>query len=92
MSKITEKAARCERLLKDEDLQQAFQDVRDALHQQFEQTSVTDGSKCLDIRRMLHLLDSVKANIVRAIEDGKVEKAREEGNVEYLGDLWKKQA
>ena len=82
------KATRCEKLLNDPDLKQAFQDVRDALHQRFEKTSVSDGDTLLDIRKMLHLLDSVKANLTAAIEDGKLEEFRmEQQKKAHLGEL-----
>lgn len=93
MSEVIDKATRCERLLKDEDLQQAFQDVRDALHQRFERTSVTDGDTLLDIRKMLHLLDSVWANLSTAVENGKLEEFRlKQSKISYLGDLWQKKS
>ena len=82
------RAARCAKLLEDPDLKRAFQDVRDALHQRFEKTSVSDGDTLLDIRKMLHLLDSVKANLVSAIEDGKLEEFHvEQQKKRHLGEL-----
>jgi hypothetical protein len=76
--------------MEDADLIQAFQDVRDALHGKFEQTLVNDGDTLLDIRKMLHLLDSVWANLERAVEDGQLEEANieevERYKVASLGD------
>ena len=87
MSEVTDKAQRVQRLLEDENLIQAFQDVRGALHGKFEQTPVDDGDTLLDIRKMLHLLDSVWANLERAVEDGQLEEANiEQGKVRILGD------
>ena len=90
MSEVTDKALRVQRLMEDENLIQAFQDVRDALHGKFEQTLVNDGDTLLDIRKMLHLLDSVWANLERAVEDGQLEQVNideaEKYKVASLGD------
>ncbi len=71
------KSDRIQRLLNDEDLQQAFKDVKDALYQAFCNTSPSDGETLQDIRKRLHLLDSVEANLRVAIEDGHLEEFRE---------------
>jgi hypothetical protein len=90
MSEAINRATRVQRLMEDADLIQAFQDVRDALHGKFEQTLVNDGDTLLDIRKMLHLLDSVWANLERAVEDGQLEEANieevERYKVASLGD------
>jgi len=90
LSEAINKATRVQRLLEDENLIQAFQDVRSALHGKFEQTLVNDGDTLLDIRKMLHLLDSVWANLERAVEDGQLEQANIEEAEKYrvgsLGD------
>jgi len=89
LSEITHKADQCNRLVTDPYLKQAFKDVRDALHQRFEQASVSDGDTLLDIRKMLHLLDSVWANLERAVSDGKLEQYRmeQEAKGSFLGEL-----
>jgi len=87
VSEIIDKATRCHRLLQDDDLTEAFQGVRDALFRKFEETSVSDGDTLLDIRKMLHLLDSVRANLEAAVEAGKIEEYElEQGKVSFLGD------
>jgi len=68
---MTTKSDRIQRLVEDEDLKQAFQDVRDALHYKFATAPIDDAQGMTDIRKMLHLLDSVEANLQQAIEDGK---------------------
>lgn len=88
---MTQKSDRIQRLLDDPDLKQAFQDVRDALHQKFATTSTTDADSMVDIRKRLHLLDSVEANLRRAISDGKLLDFRAEQKPQGLRDkLWTK--
>ena len=84
------KGDRCKRLLDDPDLQQAFQDVRDAIHQRFEQVPVDDGASLIQLRQRLHILDSVWANLERAVQDGKLEVANldAENKVKFLGDMY----
>jgi hypothetical protein len=94
MSKVTAKAARCKKLIEDGDLKQAFADVRDALHRQFDQIKPTDLDAMVRIKERLHLLTSVEGNLMRAIQDGKLEefKAEEEERLPFLGDieLWRR--
>lgn len=94
MSEITAKADRCQRLLNDPDLQQAFEDVRQAILQGFSETPPSKTEQLVLWRERLHLLDSVKANLERAIEDGFIERfhAKEQERPPYLGDLlkWRK--
>lgn len=91
MSETIDKGIRAQRLLDDPDLKQAFQDVRDALLKQFSNTSTTDADTMLEIRNRLHLLDSVEANLYRAIEDGHLEafQIEEQKRPPFLGDLVK---
>ena len=86
---MTEKSDRITRLVEDEDLKQAFQDVRDALHHKFATAPLDDREGMADIRRHLHLLDSVEANLHRAIRDGKLEDFRDNENekMPMLGDI-----
>ena len=90
---MTAKADRIKRLVDDQDLKQAFQDVRDALHYKFATAPLEDSKGMTDIRNMLHLLDSVEANLKQAIEDGQLEdfRAKEDELPPYLGDIkkWK---
>lgn len=93
MTDIQAKADRCKRLMEDPDLKQAFQDVRNALLRKFEECSTTDADSMVDIRKRLHLLDSVEANLRQAIEDGQLEDFNvSEQQRQWLGDLWKKRA
>ena len=75
---MTAKSDRVARLLEDPDLKQAFTDVRDALHQAFANTPTDDAEALVNIRKYLHLIDSVEANLIRAIEDGHLEDFRAE--------------
>lgn len=94
MTDIQSKAERCKRLLDDPDLKQAFQDVREALHQAFANAKVSDTESLVDIRKRLHLLDSVEANLYQAVQDGQLESFRvaEQERPPFLGDLnkWRK--
>lgn len=90
---MTQKSDRVQRLLDDPDLKQAFQDVRDALHRKFEETATNDADSMVDIRKRLHLLDSVEANLRLAISDGKLLDFRAEQKPQGLREmLWKKQS
>jgi hypothetical protein len=87
MTEITAKADQCQRLVNDPHLKQAFSDVRDAIHQQFEQASVTDTETLVGLKHKLNLLDSVWANLQRAIDDGKLETWNDEqAKISYLGE------
>tara|TARA_R100001443_G_C3277023_1_gene159440 strand:- start:92 stop:376 length:285 start_codon:yes stop_codon:yes gene_type:complete len=92
MTDVTAKADRCSRLINDKDLKQAFVDVRNAIYETFEQCPVDDGETLVRLKQRLHLLDSVWANLERAVADGKLEAHRieEQGKVSYLGDIWQK--
>ena len=87
------KADRCKALLNDPDLQQAFDDVKAAIFDKFAQIKPSDTEKLVECRRILQILDSVKANLYRAIEDGKLAQYNEEqAKFPILGDLklWKR--
>lgn len=94
MSEVTAKATRVQRLLEDKDLQQAFTDVESALFERFKSASVTDGATLKDLKLLHLLLDSLKANLHKAIQDGKLEvfEIEQRKKVPYLGDLvkWRK--
>ena len=91
---MTAKSDRVKKLLNNKDLQQAFDDVRDALLKMFTECKTTDSEKMVDIRKRLHLLESVEANLKRAIEDGELEdfRATEQEAPTFLGDIkkWRK--
>lgn len=86
---MTAKSERIKRLMEDEDLKQAFQDVRDALHQKFATCHLDDNKGMTDIRMMLHLTDCVEANLQRAVEDGMLEDFRANEGPAPLGDFKK---
>ena len=90
-SEVVAKASRCKKLLDDPDLQQAFQDVRNALHTQFDQIKPTDTEAMVKIKERLHLLESVEQNLKAAIRDGQLEifRADEQERPPYLGDISK---
>jgi len=86
-----DKGNRCQKLLDDEDLTQAFKDVEDAITLKWKQAPIEDGEGQQKLRLSLHLLQSVQANLKRAVEDGKLEAYRleqEKRGVSYLGDIW----
>ena len=94
MSETTARADRVARLLEDPDLKQAFRDVRDAILRQFQEIPPSESEQLLKCRERLHLLDSLEANLKRAIQDGKLERLRveEQKKPPFLGDLleWRK--
>lgn len=94
MTDVRARAEQCQRLLDDPNLQQAFQSVRDALHQAFAKCPTNDADTMVDIRKRLHLLDSVEQNLRIAIQDGRLEQFRmdEDEKPPFLGDLtkWKR--
>lgn len=91
MSETIAKADRCQALLNDPDLKQAFQDTRDAILRQFEQIPPSDAERLLKCRERLHLLKSVEANLRQAVEDGKLERyfEQEREKPSFLGDITK---
>ena len=86
---MTAKADRIKRLVEDPDLQEAFDNVRNALFTQFAKCKTNDTDTMADIRKRLHLLDSVEANLHQAIRDGKLEdfKAVEQERPPVLGNI-----
>ena len=83
------KGQRCERLLEDPDLNQAFQDVRDALHRQIDELEPSRVDDLIKCKERLFLLDSVESNLRRAISDGHLEEFRlaEKQKSTFLGDV-----
>ena len=89
MSKIA-KGDQAQRLLDDPTLKQAFQDVEDAIISTWKESSQEDDAGHKYLKQALHLLSSVRANLNRAVEDGKLEKFRiqeKETGVTFLGDI-----
>ena len=88
---MTAKADRIKKLVDDEDLQKAFDDVRLAIHNKIDDTPIRDTDGLVSLRLMLHLLESVKANLMQAINQGKLEDFQAQDKVSFLGDLkWAK--
>lgn len=74
---MTGKADRARALLDDATFQDALQGVRQALLNRFVDTKPDDHDRLVETRMYLHLLDSVEANLIQAIEDGHIEDFRE---------------
>ena len=90
---LIDKGNRCQKLLDDEDLTQAFQDVEDAIVLKWKDAPRRDREGKEALHDSLHNLQSAKANLVRAVEDGNLEEFRleqEKCGVSYLGDIWNK--
>jgi len=91
---MTAKSDRIKRLVEDEDLKNAFQNVRNMLLNAFTTCKTDDSELMVDIRKRLHLLDSVENSLRTAIQDGKLEDFRtnEQERPPFLGDLtkWRK--
>lgn len=86
---MTDKGDRVHRLLTDPDLQQAFIDVRDAILDRFSKTPPSNTEQLVECRRLLQLLESVEANLKRAVSDGKLEdfRVQQDERPPFLGDL-----
>lgn len=74
------KASKAEQLLNDDTLNEAFDSVRQAIFSKIEQTPLRDDDGLKQLRMMLKLLRDVRANLERAIRDGKL--AAEELRIE----------
>ena len=99
MSKVTDRATRCKRLLDDPDLTEAFDLVEQSIVDGFKQISLEqineDGNILHELKLMLHLLKSVKDKLETAVSQGELEafNAEQEKTVApYLGDIlsWRK--
>lgn len=73
---MTAKSDRAKELLEDPLLQEAFQNVRDAIHRGWANTKPTDHDTKEEWHRRLFTLDSVERNLKQAIQDGKLEDFR----------------
>lgn len=70
---IIEKADRCQKLLDDPDLKDAFAIVKQAIFTKIEQCPVRDTEGAEKLRLMLKLLNDVRANLEQAVAEGKAE-------------------
>lgn len=91
---MTAKADRVRHLLENEDLKEAFQNVREFYRDKIEETPVSDDTALLDIRKMLFLLRQVEQDLMDAVQNGNLEDFRmaEQERPPFLGDIlkWKK--
>ena len=69
---MTAKSDRIAKLLEDQDLKDAFINVREHYRDAIERTPLDDGT-VLDIRKMLHLLREVEQDLQTALQDGQLE-------------------
>ena len=82
------KGNRIDRLMQNNDLQEAVENVEEALINQFREIAPSDRDGIHLIKERLHMLNSVKANLYQAIQDGKLEDFQtSQENTPYLGDL-----
>ena len=72
LEKDLDQGAKAEKLLNDETLTQAFENVRKAIFEKIEQTPLRDDEGLRQLRIMLKLLRDVRANLERALRDGKL--------------------
>jgi hypothetical protein len=91
---MTVKSDHIERLLSDEYLQEAFDNVRAAIHNGWANTKPSDSEALEEWHRRLFTLRSVEENLKQAVQDGKLEDFRvaEQEKIPPLGDIlkWKK--
>lgn len=88
---MSAKSDRVKKLLNDPDLQEAFENVRQAIHDGWENTKPSDKELREEWHRRLFTLRSIEENLLQAIEDGVLEdyKAKERSKLAPLGDLVK---
>lgn len=86
---MTLKSDRIQRLLADEDLQEAFQQVKDAIHRGWANAPPTKLDEQQEWHRRLFTLKSVEENLRIAIQDGKLEdfRAEQDKKPSILGDI-----
>lgn len=75
-AQILSKASRAKQLLEDSEMRGAFEGVRQALLEKFEQCPIRDIEGQHEIKLMLKLLGDVKANLQSMIDSGKVIESR----------------
>lgn len=71
-AKIIERSTNAERLLNNPEFRAAFDGVRSALLERFEQCPIRDKEAQHEIKLMLKLLGDVKSNLQSVIDNGKV--------------------
>ncbi|MEM8714154.1 MAG: hypothetical protein AAGE92_00010 [Cyanobacteria bacterium P01_G01_bin.4] len=92
MSDTVQRGIEVQALVTSPHLQRAFDDVEKALLQKFMECQTNDTEAMSDIRKRLHLLDSVKANLNRAIQDGQLESFRiEEQKRSSLKEMFRRE-
>lgn len=84
---MTAKSDRVQQLVDNEDLKEAFANVRERLLIEIEQAPLRDQEGIMTLKYELHLLRSVEANLHRAISDGKMETFNQQQKSAVLGDL-----
>jgi len=86
---MTAKADRVKKLLDDEDLQEAFDNVRRAIHEGWASTKPSDSEAKDEWHRRLFTLQSVEANLKKAIQVGHLEdfNTEQQGKLAPLGDI-----
>jgi hypothetical protein len=87
---IINKGVRCDRLLKDEDLQQAFKDVRAFITKTWAESSTEDEEGHKQLKQALWATSMVEKMLQQAVSDGKLESfnlEQDEKKVTFLGDL-----
>jgi hypothetical protein len=67
-----DRGQKAERLVKDPMLAEAFELVRQAIHDQWENAPIRDHDGAHELKLMLKLLGDVRANLEHAIADGKI--------------------
>ena len=67
-----DRGVKAERLLNDDTLTKAFEDVRAAIYSQWEAAPIRDHEGAHELKLMLKLLGDVRANLEHAVQDGKI--------------------
>lgn len=67
-----DRALKAEKLLSDPLLDQAFRDVEGAIHERWAECPLRDREGAHELKLQLKLLSDVRANLERAVADGKL--------------------
>lgn len=86
---MTAKSDRVKKLLDDEDLNEAFSQVANAIHKGWANTPPTNVEAQQEWHRRLFTLNSVIENLKLAVQDGELEDYRvaEQEKPSFLGDI-----
>ena len=86
---MTAKSDRLNKLLKDEDLLDAFESVGNAIHKGWANTPPTDADQQQEWHRRLFTLNSIRENLYAALQDGEYQDFLEQESEKpaILGDL-----